>query len=239
MNFKHSIACFITITCIIITSCGRPDTDSIDLNIEFAKEIKKTSEFLDDNKWIIDSLSTFDIDPQLAITTIYPELLFYAAGADKAEIIGLKLLYVPFGESVADFSIGTFQMKPSFVRKVESYWCEYFGAEYLNKQGITLEDTKQQRKARIERLSDFEWSIRYLGMFIKILEQKYPDSQYLTPRERAEFFATAYNSSFTVPFEDILKRSNWKLFKTAVFPITTNKVYRYSRFSLLYVDLIK
>ena len=150
----------------------------------------------------------------------------------------LKLLYAPFGEEIADFSIGTFQMKPSFARKVENYWMEYFGDKYLKENNITLEDTKEQRKARISRLSSFEGSIKYLGMFTKIIEAKYPQAKDLDLKTKVEFYATAYNSSFVVPFEEILRRSKFKYFKTAVFPITTNKIYSYSRFSLLGLERV-
>lgn len=44
----------------------------------------------------------------------------YNALKDDIESESLKVLYVQFGKTYADFSIGVFQMKPSFAEGVET-----------------------------------------------------------------------------------------------------------------------
>ena len=52
---------------------------------------------------------------------VYPELLRYNYIQDFIETSGLELIYMRYGAKTADFSIGHFQMKPSFAEHIEKY----------------------------------------------------------------------------------------------------------------------
>ena len=54
----------------------------------------------------------------MAIAVVFPELIRYSALRDKIEITLLKSLYIYKGDDYADFSIGQFQMKPSFAELI-------------------------------------------------------------------------------------------------------------------------
>ena len=56
----------------------------------------------------------YDVSYPMAIAVVFPEIVRYSAIRDKIEITLLKALYINLGEDYADFSIGQFQMKPSF-----------------------------------------------------------------------------------------------------------------------------
>ena len=52
---------------------------------------------------------------------LFPELIRYSVYKDFFETQALELLYIDYGKKTADFSIGRFQMKPSFAEAVEAY----------------------------------------------------------------------------------------------------------------------
>ena len=51
---------------------------------------------------------------------VFPELMLYNSVKDDIESESLRVLYVQFGKAYADFSVGPFQMKPSFAEEVET-----------------------------------------------------------------------------------------------------------------------
>lgn len=56
-----------------------------------------------------------------ALAIVSPELIRWTAFKDFFETTALELLYVKKGKTYADFSIGHFQIKPSFVEQLEAY----------------------------------------------------------------------------------------------------------------------
>ena len=58
-------------------------------------------------------------DPDLLIPVVFPELLRFNILQNRMETSMLRLFYVNVGESYANFSVGVFQMKPSFVESME------------------------------------------------------------------------------------------------------------------------
>ena len=61
----------------------------------------------------------FGIRTELAVAVVFPELVRYSALMDFMETTAVKALYQQKGVKGADFSIGRFQMKPSFVADLE------------------------------------------------------------------------------------------------------------------------
>ena len=57
--------------------------------------------------------------PSNVLPIVFPELIRYSLFRDYLETTMLERLYVKEGTSGADFSIGHFQMKPSFAEKIE------------------------------------------------------------------------------------------------------------------------
>ena len=64
----------------------------------------------------------FGIRTELAVAVVFPELVRYSALMDFMETTAVKALYQQKGVKGADFSIGRFQMKPSFVEDLERQW---------------------------------------------------------------------------------------------------------------------
>ena len=55
------------------------------------------------------------------IAIAFPEIIRYNAFSDLIEITSNRILYINGGKTASDFSIGLFQMKPSFVEDLENY----------------------------------------------------------------------------------------------------------------------
>ena len=64
----------------------------------------------------------FGVDARLAEAIVFPELIRYSRWQDEIETAAVNGLYVLQGTSGANFSIGRFQMKPSFAEEVEAAW---------------------------------------------------------------------------------------------------------------------
>ena len=145
---------------------------------------------------------------------VFPELIRYNLLKDLMETQALIWLYVDGGSKAADFSIGHFQMKPSFAEKIEQIVAEgdpsSWTANYLTLCSYNNLNEKQVRKKRIERLSDIEWQIKYLSCFYEIASRKLsPD---LDQKEKIKMLATMYNSGLDKSEEELKKWMNKKSF---------------------------
>jgi hypothetical protein len=94
-------------------------SQSINYEDLFGDDWKKAVTFEKENRiWMEPLLVKNHISYPIAISIIFPELVRYSALKDKMEITLLKTLYVNLGEDYANFSIGQFQMKPSFAEMI-------------------------------------------------------------------------------------------------------------------------
>ena len=150
----------------------------IDFRSHYNTDYESALEFLKgENKAFNFVAHKYKLDKKLLQSIIFPELLRYNLFQNFIETKALELLYINGGTEAADFSIGSFQMKPSFVEKLEhlaaadenSNWAEnYF--ELCSYGNI---DLKSQRKERIERLSSLSWQLKYLCFFCHYIQKKY------------------------------------------------------------------
>jgi len=170
----------------------------------------------------------------LASSFIYaivaPELSQFSYLSDKLESYSLKVMYVQGGAEYANFSIGYFQMKPSFVERLE----EFVQADSLlrRKYGDCLFIKPQERAARvtrIDRLSTNEWQIKYLEIFCDVVQKRFKDIVFSNYEERLQFFAAAYNCGFYKSEQQIKKTE-----QLALFPHFSQKKFRYSYLSKLF-----
>ena len=162
----------------------------------YPNEFNSTIEFYKENK------SKFtDIDkhlgPEFIFSIVAPELSQYGVISDLAQTYSLKVMYVQGGKDYSDFSIGYFQMKPSFIERLET---EIVSNNYLNKQfGFCLFQDPENREARvtrIERLEQLDWQITYLKIFLEIMKQRTATISFQNNTEKLKYFSTAYNLGF-------------------------------------------
>ena len=71
-----------------------------------------------------------------------------------------------------DYSIGLFQMKPSFVEAMEKAWMRS-GLARQYELWFDTDDTVTARRIRISRLQKEEWQVIYVGVFLRLLYATY------------------------------------------------------------------
>jgi hypothetical protein len=158
----------------------------------------------------------------------------YSALRDKMEITLLKTLYVNLGEDYANFSIGQFQMKPSFAEMIR----EEAPAVLGRRSGITFknrsdfDDIKDFRKTIIKDLEDPKSQMNYLIAFIKICEKNFKTGR-RDELSQVKFLATAYNFGIDKKEVDIESMIGKKFFNTKLFK-TEN--YSYAEVSIFWYE---
>ena len=207
------------------------------LNYEeiFGEDWKKAESFEKENRqWIKPLMEKNNISYSLAMSVVFPELVRYSALRDKMEISLLKTLYVNLGEDYADFSIGVFQMKPSFAETIHDESSAYLG----RRSGIRFktvseyEDIKDFRKSIIKDLEDPESQVIYLISFIRICEKKFNLNR-LDEIKFLKFLATAYNFGIDKTGIQIAKMTDKKFFSTKLI---SSEKYSYADVSLFWYN---
>ena len=213
--FMRRIALFLLFTGQI-NSCFSQAINYKDL---FGDDWKKAEIFEKENRtWMEKLLTENYISYPLAVAVIFPELVRYSALRDKMEITLLKALYINLGNNYANFSIGRFQMKPSFAESI----IEQSPAVTDHKSGPTLkskenfEDIINFRKSVVTDLEDPKTQINYLILFLKICEKKYKLNRE-DEISRLKFLATAYNCGINKNAEEIENMTDKKFFNTRLF----------------------
>lgn len=168
----------------------------------------------------------FGVDARLAEAIVFPELIRYSKWKDEIETATVNGLYILKGVKGANFSIGRFQMKPSFAEEVEAVWNQ----SALSKDYgfvFNLQDGTEARRSRIRRLSTMEGQCRYLAIFIRLQFLRHPQLQQLPLKEQAGFLATIYNRSFSMTWEQACHLRHQKNFHTDIIATRHTKRYCY------------
>jgi hypothetical protein len=213
-----------------------PNVGASDYRQIFARDYTFASNIIDQNQWWSDTLENHGIDPDFTLAIIFPELIRYSSILDYIEIKSLEVLYVQYGEDYADFSIGYFQMKPSFAEHIEADILKYsLEDQYpeLNLLKPSVADDPTQRGYRITRLKDEFYQVIYLEAYIRIMDLLYSDwITRLTPAMKLQFYATAYNTGYFKDISVIREEMKKNRFFTGMF--MGDEKYSYCDISLDY-----
>jgi len=199
----------------------------------FGDDWKKAMTFEKENRgWIEPILAKNNISYPLAISIVFPELVRYSALRDKMEISLLKTLYVNLGEEYADFSIGQFQMKPSFAEMIHEKASDVsgHGCGITFKNISDFEDIKDFRKSIVNDLEDPKSQINYLIAFIKICEREFKTG-HKDEMSCVKFLATAYNFGIDKTAAEIEEMTDKKFFSTR---LVSSENYSYAAVSLFW-----
>jgi hypothetical protein len=198
---------FTLILCITSTSFTIPG--------QYKRDISDAVQLLKKEQKTIDRIATnYDCKKSEVLSIVFPEIIRYSRFKDFFETKVLEQLYVLKGNAWADFSIGFFQMKPSFVEDLE-YHVRYIPGLKTNFREIVEYDATGEesiRFERIERLKNFEWQLKYAFCFYFIMQKCYEAYRFEDDEARLRFFATAYNFGFTKPIAEIEAWMNEKAF---------------------------
>ena len=165
-------------------------------------KIEETCQFL------INEVLTENCEPSLifSLSIAAPEHIRYQELSNLMEVQALRLLYAELGSEQVDFSVGYFQMKPSFVETLEDRIRndEALQDQYADLIGYYASELSAIRQERIDRILNVKYCKRYLMAFEQILRKEYKaDLDPLSPKEQLHFMATAYNMGWGHSTKDI------------------------------------
>ena len=183
--------------------------------VYFRDEREEVAKFLQANQQKMEQKAIkFHHENDFVTAIVYPELLRYNYIQDFIETSGLELIYMRYGAKTADFSIGHFQMKPSFAEHIEKY-IEKNAADFQKyKKLIIAQKAKPvlQRKLRLTRLKQMDWQLTYLHAFIAICDHKFHFIKFTTTKDKLRFYAACYNIGFHKKYQNILQNENSNTF---------------------------
>ena len=177
--------------------------------------------------------TAFDIPTRVAEAIVFPEMIRFSQLQDQIETSAVKGTYITIGTKGFDFSIGFFQMKPSFVERLEKRW---MASAYPNQYDayFDTEDSRMARRVRLSRMEDELWLCVYVAMFIKLTYLDFQGLAELPIEEQVRLVATAYNRGIVAQIsgggnlQNLRALSSQVLFHTALFPTKDTPLYCYA-----------
>jgi hypothetical protein len=113
--FSGSIFCLFLLSSAVFHSQSKY---SDVYRVEFSQAIQ----FYNLNKKQFEKAATkVKLKPEFVFSIVAPEISQYSSVYNEVELYSLKVMYTQFGKDYSDFSVGYFQMKPSFVESLENY----------------------------------------------------------------------------------------------------------------------
>ena len=216
---------------LLLTSLAGKGTPYSDI---FAEDYSEARSFVLENQQTIQAVcDKYQVGTELATSIVFPELIRYSLLKDFFETQTLKVVYTEFGAGYADFSIGVFQMKPSFAETLENYVksSRLLSGKYKDLYAYPESDGKAMRGERVNRLQSLQWQLTYLCAFVDAVGE-FHQTAFDSFDHKLKFFASAYNSGFLQGAEKIEK-----YMVQNYFPYGKNyhgKQYPYCEISLYY-----
>jgi len=137
----------------------------------FSGDYDRANQFIaSEGRWMDDIIHSYHLNPREVKAIVFPELIRYNSIQDKIETFALESLYIQEGRTYANFSIGRFQIKPSFAENIEIDVIKMFGkSELTTSLKVSAADTAQNdeaRGARLKRIKDNETQLAYVCLFL-------------------------------------------------------------------------
>jgi hypothetical protein len=153
-------------------------------------------------------------DARFMQSLVFPEVMRYSSIKDGIETESLRTLYVQLGEDYANFSIGLFQMKPSFAVQVETKAKQLLSDSIYKELQLPYSsgDEETIRLQRVERLQDTDWQMIYLTAFVSICNVTYKAKTFAGEKEKLQWYATVYNAGFDKTDDYISKKTEQENF---------------------------
>lgn len=185
---------------------------------------------------ILDSLSNAGMSPALIMSVVFPEMIRYSMFRDFFETKAIELLYVNDGKESADFSIGCFQMKPSFIEMLET---EIEQNIILRKKftglytySSDLRSVNEIRYQRVQRLKSIEWQLYYLKAFCILISMQFDEFQ-IDNENKLPYMSLVYNYGLNT---DINQISGYLKKKTFPYGPGHHNPFSYAEVSQYFFD---
>jgi hypothetical protein len=148
------------------------------------------------------------------------------------EITLLKTLYINIGKEYANFSVGQFQMKPSFAETLIDEGASMRGRKPLITDSTAYEDIRSYRAAIVASLEEIHSQLDYLIIFYRLASKKF-DLKKMDEQERIRFLATAYNYGLFHSENEIILMLGKKYYSTR---LAGRELYSYADISLYWYN---
>ncbi len=165
----------------------------------------------------------YNVDAKTVLAIGFPEVCRYSSLKDEIEYSAL-IYFSTDSNSTVDFSIGVFQMKPSFVAQLEAI-IDTDTLFISQKPRFQYSNSEAKKVDRINRLEDTRWQLHYLCALVKYLDHQFK-GDFNTQAGRASFYAAAYNYGFKAPKSEII---SWQ--SKAAFPHGLDSPFENHRYS--------
>lgn len=222
-------------------SFGQQQTDTEDYPAIFGDDYRAALVLIEEEPWVADTLRAHGLDPWFALSVVFPEMIRYSSIMDYLQLKGLEVLYVQNGAGYSDFSVGWFQMKPSFAERIEAdILGNNLDSAYPTLAAIRADTTAspEARKNRLDRLKDPYFQVLYLEAFLRWMDRKYAAHLFLSEDEKLAFYATAYNAGYFKDEAVIREEMRKARFYTGLDG--NGRKYRYSEVAVgFYEDVAK
>jgi hypothetical protein len=217
---------------LFVLSCSM---DFPDYQRELSPDYNRALQYLREHRSQIDrKISRSSSARGIMISVVFPEIIRYSLVRDLIETKSLELGYVHKGKDFVDFSIGRFQMKPSFAENLERVLHSSPGLSKRH-DGLAQNEgksTQAARKKRLQRLKKLNGQLTYLMAFYDVVRERFPGLKTQPLPYQVQFFAAAYNHGFMSDRQEVEK---WM--DRACYPYGTGvpgKQYSYSRVALYF-----
>jgi hypothetical protein len=208
-----------------------------DYAVLFGAKYAEAEKFLGQNSWISASLRLPPQETRIALAVVFPEIIRFKALEDKIQVRALKVLYVQYGRKYADYSVGHFQMKPTFAEQIERDYNRLFSAEEKTAAEIApfeTGDSSRMRKERVVRLDDLHWQAQYLRLLMMVMDKLYGNLSFANDLEKLRFYATAYTTGYAQGEKTIRRMMLTRHFHVQLFFPKTR--YSYADIALFYFN---
>ncbi|MES2589529.1 MAG: hypothetical protein V4622_11170 [Bacteroidota bacterium] len=184
-----------------------------DLDFRFAenycKEIEKEAKIIS---------KKYDLKTSEIIPVIFPECSRFSSLSNIFETSILEYFYVENGaqsKNGADYSIGYFQMKPSFIEHLEKIiQKDDLFAKKKSFFAYKSKVSKEIRNERLNRLKNQTWQLEYLCCFVKHMKNRFIEEK--IESDELSFIASAYNYGFHKSSKEIIEWQEVKAFPNGI-----------------------
>ena len=209
-----------------LTDCAesglKPGDNVISL---YNDDISEAFDFVKTNEFIIKKELKINNGGRLeALAIVFPEIIRWNFFQDLLEAGIDESLYVKGGRQIADFSLGPFQMKPSFIEDIEDFVVTSESLTDFRYLVINRGTDEDCRKERIERLKSLEWQLKYAYAFLSVANVRFRNLSFNSDIERLRFYSTAYNYGFMRPVKDIQAWQSVRKFPYGSMGLTKKQV---------------
>jgi hypothetical protein len=172
-------------------------------------------------------------DKRMVLSVGFPELIRYSMWKDYFETKANEIRYIKNEPASNLFSIGRFQIKPTFIEKIEHYLLQEptlaisYNHLYNYPKALTASAIREER---IRRLKSWQWQLRYITAFTKIVEHRFNLSN-MTADEKIGFLSSAYNHDFLC---DSLEIDRWIKIKSFPYGMRYGNPFSYAEVAVFF-----